>query len=174
MDVVFFYYYYLLLLLLFSGLYSIGCKYIVKVSSFNCMAFLKLCFLVFSYEALIAVVNLTLIDLPGLTKVAVGKLGFLNFFLQVIWVLYFFWFESSYELFMIDDWISKLHMNSHMTENIHSLWYVDGQSESIVQDIENMVRSFIEKVIVRVYNIVLLKIFPEKFFVFVFQLLVWK
>ncbi|KAF3526141.1 hypothetical protein F2Q69_00048807 [Brassica cretica] len=47
------------------------------------------------------VVNLTLIDLPGLTKVAVGK--------------------------------------------SHLLWSLEGQSESIVKDIENMVRSYIEK-----------------------------
>ena len=64
-----------------------------------------------------AVVNLTLIDLPGLTKVAIGEIANLN-----------------------------ACMSSHVIILI-VLIIVDGQSESIVQDIENMVRAFIEKVI---------------------------
>lgn len=70
-----------------------------------------------------AVVNLTLVDLPGLTKVAVGK-----------------W--DNICLFMIVD-PSPQYQVSLLT-NINDI--VDGQPESIVQDIENMVRSFIEKV----------------------------
>ncbi|GMP43803.1 hypothetical protein CsSME_00013021 [Camellia sinensis var. sinensis] len=61
------------------------------------------------------VVNLTLIDLPGLTKVAIGEIANLNVcmsFLVIILIV---------------------------------LIIVDGQSESIVQDIENMVQSYIEK-----------------------------
>ncbi|KAI7979805.1 Dynamin-related protein 1B [Camellia lanceoleosa] len=64
-----------------------------------------------------SVVNLTLIDLPGLTKVAIGEIANLNVctsFLVIILIV---------------------------------LIIVDGQYESIVQDIENMVRSYIEKVI---------------------------
>ncbi|KAI8010808.1 Dynamin-related protein 1A [Camellia lanceoleosa] len=63
-----------------------------------------------------SVVNLTLIDLPGLTKVAIGEIANLNVctsFLVIILIV---------------------------------LIIVDGQYESIVQDIENMVRSYIEKV----------------------------
>ncbi|KAL8198050.1 hypothetical protein R6Q57_024623 [Mikania cordata] len=61
------------------------------------------------------VVNLTLIDLPGLTKVAVGT--FLNL--------------SSFNF----DW----------TNLIWSYFFAEGQPESIVEDIEKMVRTYVER-----------------------------
>lgn len=67
--------------------------------------------------------NLTLVDLPGLTKVAVGRLR----------CLYFSLIPAPYKHYKINLSID--------------LGVVEGQPESIVQDIENMVRSYIEKVI---------------------------
>lgn len=67
--------------------------------------------------------NLTLIDLPGMTKVAVGN-NFLILFLQFY-----------------------LLKNSPMQNIIMlCLSYAEGQPESIVQDIDNMVRSYVDKV----------------------------
>lgn len=73
----------------------------------------------------LAVVNLTLIDLPGLTKVAVGNWKCLFFFpLLVLRII--------------------------CTIQIVLPWYIlfpaEGQPDSIVEDIENMVRSYVEKV----------------------------
>lgn len=71
------------------------------------------------------VVNLTLIDLPGLTKVAVGNILFL-------WnALLFF--------------ISLLYLLNSSCPNL-KMFSIEGQPESIVADIENMVRLYVEKV----------------------------
>ena len=71
----------------------------------------------------IAVVNLTLIDLPGLTKVAVGK----SFLMLRYCLLYSF----------VVVCVTNLQLY---------ILIIEGQPDSIVHDIENMVRSFIEKV----------------------------
>lgn len=70
-----------------------------------------------------AVVNLTLVDLPGLTKVAVGNFNSI--------IMFFSYFASSI-LVTVDYWLM---MSS-----------AEGQPESIVEDIENMVRSYVAKV----------------------------
>lgn len=70
------------------------------------------------------VVNLTLIDLPGLTKVAVGKLFF--FFVILVWGVY---------LYLII-------LNTNHPLDVSP----EGQPDSIVAEIENMVHSYIEKV----------------------------
>lgn len=71
----------------------------------------------------LAVVNLTLIDLPGLTKVAVGM----------------FYFQC---------WLCvELHdAILFVSHQLRRLFFSEGQPESIVEDIENMVRSYVEKV----------------------------
>lgn len=63
--------------------------------------------------------NLTLIDLPGLTKVAVGK------------------------LLLIASLIVRISLLINFDGMIGT---TEGQPDSIVGDIENMVRSYIEKV----------------------------
>ena len=71
---------------------------------------------------MLTVVNLTLIDLPGLTKVAVGEFRIIIVLAILDYgVLWRPWFHPC-------------------------MIFVEGQSESIVADIENMVRSYIEKV----------------------------
>ena len=81
----------------------------------------------------LAVVNLTLIDLPGLTKVAVGTqlidMSFLSW--TVLWEFFSFYF---YDVHGANSFLVKI---------------TDGQPDSIVHDIENMVRSYIEKVVFR-------------------------
>lgn len=79
----------------------------------------------FHHITIFAVVNLTLIDLPGLTKVAVGNC------LMPTKFNYFFSYVNSYFIMSI-------------LLNIHS--FAEGQPESIVRDIEDMVRSYVEKV----------------------------
>lgn len=66
--------------------------------------------------------NLTLIDLPGLTKVAVGML--------------FYFIKNGNHLVLV----LGLPLATCSFAN------TEGQSESIVQDIENMVRSYVDKV----------------------------
>ena len=68
--------------------------------------------------------NLTLIDLPGLTKVAVGK------WLSIV----------SYCSFLCSC------LRGSFSNLLPASRFIEGQSDSVVQDIENMVRSFIEKV----------------------------
>lgn len=91
------------------------------------IGFLQISWLIFyiTFVALLyyAVVNLTLIDLPGLTKVAVGK--YLRSF--------------NYLLCSAN--------NSLFTMNLLDVFvFAEGQPESIVRDIEDMVRSYVEKV----------------------------
>jgi len=73
----------------------------------------------------LAVVNLTLIDLPGLTKVAVGMTT--NFFVS----FYLLYLKASLNRSLI-----SIYMFS-----------AEGQPDSIVEDIDNMVRSYVEKVL---------------------------
>lgn len=70
----------------------------------------------------LAVVNLTLIDLPGLTKVAVGKYIFFPFILLV-----------NYQFMGI-------------LCDVKTFTFAEGQPDSVVEDIENMVRSYVDKV----------------------------
>lgn len=81
-----------------------------------------------------AVVNLTLIDLPGLTKVAVGTsqidMSFWSLILRQI--------SGSSSVFVFMTCMILIDFYCEITE---------GQPDSIVHDIENMVRSFIEKVV---------------------------
>jgi hypothetical protein len=77
-----------------------------------------------------AVVNLTLIDLPGLTKVAVGKPEHISQYFNKNWVAF------------LED------LSKSLTYTEISATFTEGQQESIVQDIENMVRSYVEKVII--------------------------
>ncbi|KAK4790122.1 hypothetical protein SAY86_017426 [Trapa natans] len=73
------------------------------------------------------VVNLTFIDLPGLTKVSVGEffIGIIFFFLPIVLI---------YQLF------------AYITEILLILsHFAEGHLDSIVQDIEMMVRSYVEK-----------------------------
>lgn len=70
----------------------------------------------------LAVVNLTLIDLPGLTKVAVGMCIFPPFILLV----------------------HHQFVGSLCDVNFFTL--AEGQPDSVVEDIENMVRSYVDKV----------------------------
>lgn len=81
----------------------------------------------------LAVVNLTLVDLPGLTKIAVGELLRMNICIKVKYNLNFQTFYTS---------------NGKVQKVIPSFYLgiAEGQPDSIVQDIENMVRAFIEKV----------------------------
>jgi hypothetical protein len=67
-------------------------------------------------------VNLTLIDLPGLTKVAVGN--------GTLIALRYFYFHLTFTFILV----------------ILLLFITEGQPESIAQDIENMVRSYVDKV----------------------------
>lgn len=88
------------------------------VQIFSCSPNGGICFY-FLNNFSVAVVNLTLIDLPGLTKVAVGMFLF-------VFILPSFW--------------HKLYpMQRHVI-------FAEGQQESIVEDIENMVRTYVEKV----------------------------
>ena len=77
-----------------------------------------------------AVVNLTLIDLPGLTKVAVG--------MYCIWLLVM---NLIFELDIFVPYWLKI------------LFFAEGQPETIVEDIENMVRSYVEKVIMHFFSL---------------------
>ncbi|KAK4743017.1 hypothetical protein SAY87_001018 [Trapa incisa] len=73
------------------------------------------------------IVNLTFIDLPGLTKVSVGEffIGIIIFFLPIVLI---------YQLF------------AYITEILLILsHFAEGHLDSIVQDIEMMVRSYVEK-----------------------------
>ena len=67
---------------------------------------------------------MTLIDLPGLTKVAVGNASLID--LAIL-----FWLAYSSLLY---------YYLTIVTTN------TEGQPDSIVQDIENMVRSYVDKV----------------------------
>ena len=87
------------------------------------------------------VVNLTLIDLPGLTKVAVGK--FHAYYLDIQDVL-----------LPVFSFLEKL-------TNLYG--FPEGQPDSIVGDIENMVRSFIEKVILLLLASNLLTLYAQTF-----------
>ncbi|KAG6782894.1 hypothetical protein POTOM_012320 [Populus tomentosa] len=74
------------------------------------------------------VVNLTLIDLPGLTKVAVGELH----------LCFYSWLPSYLHAFFFFTILQFMNIQ-YVFSN------AEGQPDSIVQDIENMVRSYIEK-----------------------------
>lgn len=84
---------------------------------------------------MIAVVNLTLIDLPGLTKVAVGE--FVIFIILHSFVL---------------ATVSSMETSFQLNKMFVWLFFVDGQPDSIVMDIENMVRSYIEKVLYSLFH----------------------
>lgn len=76
--------------------------------------------------SLLAVVNLTLVDLPGLTKVAVGMfISLCSLFIYLTFAYFLFNFYN-------------LKLRRYSTE---------GQPDGIVQEIENMVRSYVEKVL---------------------------
>lgn len=112
----------------------------------NLMTFFRL-LVVEHFQALIipnlTVVNLTLIDLPGLTKVAVGK--FHAYYLNIQDVL-----------FSVISYLEKL-------TNLYG--FPEGQPDSIVGDIENMVRSFIEKVILFLLSSNLLTLNAQTFLI---------
>lgn len=89
--------------------------------------------LLFTKSGFLTVVNLTLIDLPGLTKVAVGRFFFIGFSYENKKVLFCSFFFHKKVLFYLT--------------LINYLDCLEGQPDSIVAEIENMVRSYIEKVV---------------------------